>query len=493
MGKIYACIDLKSFYASVECVLRNLDPLTTNLVVADSERTEKTICLAVSPSLKKYGLSGRSRLYEVVEKVKQINTARKYQNKNRKFISKSYNDLILEKNKNIEVDYIIAKPQMAFYMEYSTNIYNVYLKYFSEEDMVVYSIDEVFFDLTNYLKYYNKSPEELISMVIKDVYDSTGITATAGIGTNLFLAKVAMDVVAKHKDPNEIGVRIASLDEYSFRKELWDHQPITDIWRIGNGIKERLEKNNIFTLGDIAYTSYYNEDLLFNLFGINAELLIDHAWGYEPCTIKDIKSYKPSNSSLSSGQVLHIPYDFKQARLIVKEMADLLALDLVEKKYITDQIVLTIIYDVANIGQYKGEISYDHYGRKIPKHSHGTLNLEYKTSSQTIIQNSFVELYDRIVDPSLLIRKLNLSVNKLVNESEFSLKPNTNNNLFFDSKKEEAKNKQIIENEINEKNISKAILDIKRKYGKNAIIKGMNLEEYGTSIDRNKQIGGHHE
>ena len=373
---IYVSIDLKSFYASVECNERGLNPITTNLVVADSSRTEKTICLAVSPSLKSYGVSGRARLFEVVQKVKEINIERKKYAPNHIFTGSSYDNIALKRNSDLELTYLVAPPRMAYYIKYSTKIYNIYLKWFSSDDIYVYSIDEVFIDITHYLKTYKLSARELVTKVIQDIYENTGITATAGIGTNLYLCKVAMDIVAKHVEPNKNGVRIAGLDELTYRKLLWNHRPLTDFWRVGKGYSNKLEEHRIYTMGDIARTSLNNEDLLYKLFGVNAELLIDHAWGYEPCTIKQIKSYKPSTNSICSGQVLHCPYDYKKTELIVKEMAELLSLDLVEKNLVTDQIVLTIGYDVENLTNsqisnlYKGDITIDRYGRKIPKHAH---------------------------------------------------------------------------------------------------------------------------
>lgn len=374
--KIYIAIDLKSFYASVECRERGLDPLTTNLVVADSSRTEKTICLAVSPSLKSYGISGRARLFEVIEKVREINIERKINAPNKSFTGSSYDDIALKKNPDLELTYIVAPPRMAYYMKYSTDIYNIYLKWFSEEDIIVYSIDEVFIEITHYLKKYNMSPRQLVTKVIKDVYEQTGITATAGIGTNLYLCKIAMDIVAKHSKPNENGVRIAGLDEMTYRRLLWNHRPLTDFWRVGKGYAKKLEQHGIYTMGDVARTSLNNEELLYKLFGINAELLIDHAWGWEPCTIPEIKAYIPENNSISSGQVLHRPYNYEETKLIVKEMTELLTLDLVRKKLVTNQIVLTIGYDIENLMNrniseiYKGEITVDRYGRKVPKHAH---------------------------------------------------------------------------------------------------------------------------
>lgn len=373
---IYVSIDLKSFYASVECRERGLNPMTTNLVVADKSRTEKTICLAVSPALKAYGIPGRVRLFEVLQKVKEINMSRKLKAPNHSFTGLSYDDTALRKNADLELTYLIAPPRMAYYMKYSTKIYNIYLQWFSSEDIYVYSIDEVFIELTPYLQVYHLSPEELVTKVLQDVFEKTGITATAGIGTNLYLCKVAMDIVAKHVEPNKNGVRIASLSEMTYRRLLWNHRPLTDFWRVGNGYRKKLENHGIYTMGDVARTSIQNEELLYKLFGVNAELLIDHSWGWEPCTLKQVKSYKPETNSISSGQVLHCPYDYEKTKLIVKEMAELLALDLVEKNLVTNQLVLTIGYDTENLtnpfirSSYKGEITTDAYGRKIPKHAH---------------------------------------------------------------------------------------------------------------------------
>ena len=504
MNRIYAAIDLKSFYASVECMERNLDPLTTNLVVADDSRTEKTICLAVSPSLKKYGIPGRARLFEVVQKVKNINNYRKRIATNNELLGKSYNDIELQKNKNLALDYIIAPPRMAFYMKYSTKIYNTHLKYISAEDIYVYSIDEIFCDLTNYLNTYKLTPKELVTKMIRDVYVTTGITATAGIGTNMFLAKVAMDIKAKHITPDEYGVRIAELDEMSFRKQLWNHKPITDFWRVGRGYSKTLEKIGLYTMGDIARcsigkpTDYYNEELLYKLFGINAELLIDHAWGYEPCTMEDVKAYKPETNSISSGQVLHCPYEFDKARLVVKEMTDLMVLDLVDKGLVTNQIVLTIGYDIENITDknrsqsYKGTVTTNYYGKKVPKPAHGTTNLPKQTSSTTLITNAVMELYDKIVNKKLLIRRINIVANKLVDEHSVK---NANKyeqlDLFTDYEiLKKQREKENAESE-REKRMQNTILDIKKKFGKNAILKGMNLQEGATAKDRNNQIGGH--
>ena len=428
-NRIYIAIDLKSFFASVECRERNLDPLTTNLVVADSSRTEKTICLAVTPSLKSYGIPGRPRLFEVVQKVKEANEDRKRKTPGKRLEGSSYNDLELKENSALALDYIIAPPRMAYYMEYSTRIYNVYLKYVAPEDMHVYSIDEVFMDVTSYLKIYNMTPNEFARTVIQDVLQTTGITATAGIGTNLYLCKIALDIVAKHTEPDENGVRIAELDEMSYRRLLWCHKPLTDFWRVGRGYTKKLEENGLYTMGDIARCSigkpneYHNEELLYKLFGINAELLIDHAWGYEPCTIAEIKAYKPATNSLCSGQVLQCPYTYEKAKLVVREMTELLVLDLVDKGLVTDQIVLTVGYDIENLtdpkrrSAYKGAVTTDHYGRKVPKHAHGTANLDRQTSSTRLIDKAITELYDRIVDKNLLVRRINISANRIVEES----------------------------------------------------------------------------
>ena len=497
MNRIYACIDLKSFYASVECQERGLDPLKTNLVVADSERTEKTVCLAISPSMKQYGLSGRARLYEVVQKVREENYKRKKENKYKKFHSKSYNDDELKKDKGLELDFIIAKPRMSYYMKYSTNIYNIYLKHLSKDDIYVYSIDEVFCDITNYLSYSKLTPREFVTKIIHDVYKETGITAAAGIGTNLYLAKVAMDIVAKHVEADIYGVRIAGLDEMTYRKKLWNYRPLTSFWRVGQGYAKKLEENKLYTMGDIARCSLENEDLLYKLFGVNAELLIDHAWGWEPCTIKDIKSYKPQRNSIGSGQVLHITYNYKKAKLIVKEMADHLSLDLVAKDLVTNKLVLTIGYDVDNLKEentYVGEIKKDYYGRRIPKPAHGTINIDHKTSSSKIIIEKLTELYEKIINKDLLIRRINIvACNVTKRNTEEELKVVKQIDLFTNYKElEEETNKQK-EEELKDKKIGETILNIKNKYGKNSILKGMNLEEGGTAIDRNKQIGGHSE
>jgi DNA polymerase V len=496
-NKVYLCIDLKSFYASVECMERGLDPLKTNLVVADSSRTEKTICLAVSPSLKQYGIPGRARLFEVVQKVKEVNDLRKKKYHINKFSGKSYDDTMLRENHKLEIDYITATPRMGYYLKYSTNIYNVYLKYLAPEDIHVYSIDEVFCDITSYLKFNNVRAKELATIMIKDVYETTGITATAGIGTNMYLAKVAMDIVAKKCKPNEYGVRIAGLDEKLYRKLLWEHKPLSDFWRVGKGYVKRLEDNNMFTMGDVARCSIENEDLLYKLFGVNAELLIDHAWGIEPCCIKDIKSYKPTTNCITSGQVLHCPYDFSKTKLIIKEMTDLLVLDLVEKHYVTDNISLTVGYDIDNLTgdkSYFGEVTTDHYGRKVPKPAHGTIRLDYKTSSTKIIMNAVTKLFDKIVDKNLLVRRVNISFNGLVREENIKEeKVIEQYDLFTDYEKLEKDKKIEKENQKIEKKLQETMIDIKKKYGKNSILKAMNLEEGATTIERNSQIGGHKE
>ncbi len=502
--KTYIAIDLKSFYASVECRERNRDPLTTNLVVADPSRTEKTICLAVSPSLKKYGLSGRARLFEVIQKVKTANEIRKLKAPNHVFCGSSDDSRELQKKPSLKIDYIIAPPRMARYMEYSTKIYNIYLKYIAPEDIHIYSIDEVFIDVTHYLSTYNMTARELAMTMIQDILSTTGITATAGIGTNLYLCKIAMDIVAKHIEPDKNGVRIAELDEMSYRRLLWNHRPLTDFWRVGRGYSKKLEKIGLYTMGDIARcsigkpTDYYNEELLYKLFGINAELLIDHAWGYEPCTMEDVKTYKPETNSISSGQVLHCPYEFDKARLVVKEMTDLMVLDLVDKGLVTNQIVLTIGYDIENITDknrsqsYKGTVTTNYYGKKVPKPAHGTTNLPKQTSSTTLITNAVMELYDKIVNKKLPIRRINIVANKLVDEHSVK---NANKyeqlDLFTDYEiLKKQREKENAESE-REKRMQNTILDIKKKFGKNAILKGMNLQEGATAKDRNNQIGGH--
>lgn len=503
---IYIAIDLKSFYASVECVERQLDPMDTNLVVADAERTEKTICLAVSPSLKAFGISGRARLFEVVQKVKEVNKLRKSSAPGHRFMGESFFAKELKEHPELSLSYIIAPPRMAHYMEYSSRIYKTYLQYVAPEDIHVYSIDEVFMDVTAYLKTYSLSARELAMKIIQDVFSTTGITATAGIGTNLYLCKVAMDIVAKHVEPDKNGVRIAELDERQYRELLWDHRPITDFWRVGHGYARKLSENGIFTMGDIARCSigssqcFHNEDLLYKLFGVNAELLIDHAWGWEPTTIDLVKQYQPKTNCLSSGQVLQCPYDSDKAKLIVKEMTDLLVLDLVEKKLVTDQIVLTIGYDIENLtdpeirNNYKGEVTVDHYGRRVPKHAHGTANLGKMTSSTRIIMDAIMELYERIVNKKLLVRRINVTANHLIDESAAQEKEHDSFvqlDLFTDYDELDKQKKEDEEKQRKERAIQEAILSARKKYGKNAILKGMNLEEGATTRERNNQIGGH--
>ena len=498
--KVYIAIDLKSFYASQECVSRGLDPLTTNLVVADSSRTEKTICLAVSPSLKNYGISGRARLFEVVQKVREVNAIRRERAPGRKLTGSSFHDPEVKRNPNLALDYIVAPPRMGAYMACSTTVYNVYLKYIAPEDIHVYSIDEVFIDATPYLRTYGLTPRELARKIIQDVLDTTGITATAGIGTNLYLAKVAMDIVAKHVEPDKQGVRIASLDEMSYRRQLWDHKPLTDFWRVGRGYARKLEKYGLYTMGDVARCSlggagdFHNEALLYKLFGVNAELLIDHAWGWEPCTIGDIKAYKPESNSLGSGQVLHCAYTAQMAKLIVREMTDLLVLDLVDKGLVTNQMVLTVGYDIENLtdprrrNAYRGEVTTDPYGRKIPKHAHGTANLPRRTSSTRMITDAVMDLYDRIVDENLLVRRINLVANHVLPEQAVQQELAFRQLDFFsDGADQEAEEARLDR----EKRRQQAVLSIRKKYGKNAILKGMNYEEGATTRDRNAQIGGH--
>lgn len=494
-NKAYIAIDLKSFYASVECVDRGLDPLDTNLVVADPTRTEKTICLAVSPSLKSYGIPGRARLFEAIQKVREVNAQRKYKAPGHSFSHESYFRSELIKDPSAELTFITAPPRMAHYMEVSTRIYNVYLKYIAPEDIHVYSIDEVFIDATDYLKTYGLTTRELAMKMVLDVLETTGITATAGIGTNLYLCKIAMDLYAKHCEPDKNGVRIAELDEMSYRRILWDHRPLTDFWRVGRGISKKLEEHGMYTMGDVARCSvgresdYYNEDLLYKLFGVNAELLIDHAWGWEPTEISDIKSYRPESSSLSSGQVLQEPYEFSKAKLVLKEMADLLSLELVSKRIVTDQIVLTVGYDIESLKKsYSGAVETDRYGRKIPKTAHSSENIGRYTSSTKLICETAMKLFDRIVDKELLVRRMYIVANHIITENDAEKEREyIQLNLFSDTGKQEAE-----ENELKkEKDMQKAILKIKSKYGKNSIIKGMNLKEGATALERNRQIGGH--
>lgn len=495
-NKTYIAIDLKSFYASVEARERGLDPMTTNLLVADPSRTEKTICLAVSPSLKAYGISGRARMFEALQQIKIANNERLRKTPGRKFTGSSYDDNELKANPNLSIDYVVAVPRMALYIEYSTRIYEVYLKYVAPEDIHVYSIDEVFIDATAYLKTLKMSAHDFAMMLIKDVLATTGVTATAGIGTNLYLCKVAMDITAKHIPADKDGVRIAELDEMSYRRLLWDHRPLTDFWRVGKGISKKLEQNYMFTMGDVAHCSVYNEDLLYKLFGINAELLIDHAWGWEPCTIADVKAYKPETNCLSSGQVLHCPYDFDKTKIVIKEMLEALSLDLVEKKLVTDQIVITIGYDIENLTDdtrrkaYKGEIKTDFYGRQVPKHARGTVNIGRKTASTRLITDAVLKAYDEVVNPDLLIRRINLTANRVVPEDTASQATVPYQLSLFESYDEEQLKREDAELE-KERKIQETLIGIKNKFGKNAILKGLNLQEGATAKDRNEQIGGH--
>ena len=499
----YLAIDLKSFYASVECVERGLDPLTTNLVVADRSRTDKTICLAVSPSLKAYGIPGRPRLFEVVQKVEEVNAGRRRHAPEGRLYVREYDDTVVRADPSCALDYIVARPQMAKYKQVSTEIYGVYLKYVAPEDLFAYSVDEVFIDVTNYLATYRMTARELAVTMIRDVLAATGITATAGIGTNLFLAKVAMDVVAKHIPADRDGVRIAELDEMSYRREIWGHRPITDIWRVGRGIAKRLEAEGLYTMGDVARCSvgganeYYNEDLLYRLFGVNAELLIDHAWGWEPCTLADVKAYKPEAGSLGSGQVLQCAYTAGKGRLIVREMTDLLVLELVDKHLVTNQIVLTVGYDIESLAdpkrreKYRGEIAADYYGRKVPKHAHGTANLARYSSSTKQIVDAALALYDRIVDPDLLVRRVYVVAGHVLPEDEAPKESAEQLDLFTDYAEKAQRDAENESAQAREKKRQSAILAIQKKYGKNAILKGMNFEDGAMTRERNGQIGGH--
>ena len=495
----YIAIDLKSFYASVECRDRGLDPLDTNLVVADESRTDKTICLAVTPTLKSFDIPGRARLFEVKQRVQEVNADRKRNLRGRKFAGSSHFYSELSKDPSLELDFIIAPPRMAYYMEYSTRIYEIYMKYVAPEDIIVYSIDEVFMDVTDYLQTYRMSPRDLAMKMILEVLETTGITATAGIGTNLYLCKVAMDIMAKHIPSDENGVRIAFLDEMTYRRELWSHRPITDFWRVGRGYAKKLETYGIYTMGDVARCSEQNEELLYRLFGKNAELLIDHAWGWEPCTVEAVKAYRPESSSLGSGQVLQCPYDAEKAKLVVREMADALSLDLVEKRLVTDQIVITVGYDIENLTdterrkKYRGEVVTDRYGRQIPKHAHGTENLESFTSSTQKVVEAASVLYDRIVDKNLLIRRMNITANNIVEEKAAPQKNNSYQqlDLFTDYAAEEEQEKQEALRLDRERKLQEATITIKKKFGKNAILKGMSLQEGATAKNRNEQIGGH--
>lgn len=545
MSKTYISIDLKSFYASVECMERGLDPLNTNLVVADASRTQKTICLAVSPSLKAYGIPGRARLFEVEQKVKEANARRQTRAPKNILDGKSVFASELNENPCLAIDYIAAKPRMALYMSKSTQIYDVYLRYIAPEDIYAYSVDEVFIDASGYLKTYGLNAHDFARLLVREVFKETGITATAGIGPNLYLCKIAMDIGAKHTEADADGVRIAELDEYSYRRLLWDHRPITDFWRVGRGYAKKLAKKSIFTMGDIARCSlgtssdYYNEDLLYKMFGVNAELLIDHAWGYEPCTLAEVKSYRPQRKSLVSGQVLQNAYTYEKTRIVVREMMELLALDLVDKGLLTNQIVLTVGYDVENLSDperrraYKGEITVDGYGREIPKHAHGTGNLPFSTSSTKLTTDCVLEVFDRVVDESLLTRRISITANNLMLESEYkresevaSAEPeqismfdmlarggapqerepaSSKDNSSYSELGEEKPRPSVVAESISgsaasdksedalekEKQVQEAMLKIKKRFGKNAILKGTNLQEGATAKERNAQIGGH--
>ena len=497
-SRIYIAIDLKSFYASVECVDRHLDPLQTNLVVADTSRTEKTICLAVSPSLKACGIPGRPRLFEVVQKVREINGLRLRNAPGRRFRGASVHSMQLSADPSLELAYIKARPRMARYLDVSAQVYRVYLRYVAPEDVHIYSVDEVFIDATQYVRLYRTDARSLAMRMIQDVLKTTGITATGGIGPNLYLAKIAMDIVAKHIPADKDGVRIAELDEASYRRQLWSHRPLTDFWRLGAGYARRLESCGMYTMGDVARMSHCNEELLYRLFGINAELLIDHAWGWEPCTIAAIKAYRPQSNSLSSGQVLQDPYESAQARLVVREMTDLLALDLVEKRLLADQLVLAIGYDVENLSDparrqnFHGQVHIDHYGRAVPQSAHGSINLKRMTSSSRMMTEAAMELFDQIVNPQLLVRRINVTANHVIPEESLKeCRQPRQLELFGPAPEESARNAAEDESLAREKRQQQALIAIKRKLGKNAILKGMNLDEGATARQRNQQIGGH--
>lgn len=500
--KVYIAIDLKSFYASVECVDRGLDPLTTNLVVADASRTEKTICLAVSPPLKACGISGRPRLFEVVQQVREINARRRLKAPGQHLVGESWVATELERHPELALAYIVAPPRMARYIQCSSKVYEVYLRYIAPQDIHVYSIDEVFMDVSGYLRTYGLTPRELAEQMVQQVLAATGITATVGIGTNLYLSKIAMDIMAKHAEPDAQGVRLAELDEYSYRRCLWSHRPLTDFWRIGHGYARKLEQHGLYTMGDIARCSvgarqsYYNEELLYKLFGINAELLIDHAWGWEPCTMAEVHSYRPGSKSLCQGQVLPRPYSYTETRLVVREMADLLSLDLVAKGLVTNQLVLTVGYDKDNLGtkgrqaSYRGAVSYDGYGRAIPRHAHGTANLERHSASSQLIIEAVLGLLERIADKQLLVRRLSLTANNILRQDKVIYRPQAEElDLFAEHTSAE---RQLEESQLaREARLQQAVVGIWRKCGKNAVLKGMNLEEGATTKSRNQQIGGH--
>mgnify|MGYP002518204862 CR=1 FL=1 len=497
--RVYIAIDLKSFFASVECVERGLNPLSTNLVVADESRTEKTICLAVSPSLKAYGIAGRARLFEVVQRVRQVNSMRRQRCYTHCLTNKSWDDNQLAAHDDWAIDYIIAPPRMAKYIDYSVRVYGVYLKYISAEDIHVYSIDEVFIDATPYLTTYKMTAHQLAMTLIKDVLEETGITATAGIGTNLYLAKVAMDVVAKHLPADEDGVRIASLNEMTYRETLWAYTPITKFWRVGKGIARKLQTHGIYTMGDVAKQSVRNEELLYDLFGVNAELLIDHAWGWEPCTLADIKAYKPATNSLSRGQVLQEPYDFEKTRVVLYEMTENLALTLLDKNVVTNQLTVDIGYDKESLNKkdffkvYKGDIVTDHYGRSVPKPAHFTVNIATFTSVASEMIADVLDAYDNNVNSYLLVRRITLTANNVVRENDAPKMQNKIEQLdLFTDYEMLRHDKEAQEKKHNkQRKLQQTILQIKKEYGKNAILKGINFAKGATMIERNKQIGGH--
>ena len=489
-NRAYVAIDLKSFYASAECVERGLDPLTTNLVVADPDRTEKTICLAVSPSLKAYGISGRARLFEVIQRVKEVNTLRKTKAPGHQFVKASKDDTEVQKDPSVALDFHIAPPQMRKYMEISSIVYGIYLKYIAPEDIHVYSIDEVFMDITNYLAVYKMTARELVKTMIADVLKTTGITATAGIGTNLYLCKVAMDIDAKHINPDENGVRISELDEMGYRQRLWSHRPLRDFWRVGRGYSEKLEEHGMYTMGDVARCSLQNEELLYRLFGVNAELLIDHAWGWEPCTIAQIKEFIPESNSVSIGQVLKEPYTYEDTKIIIREMGEHLSMELMDRARVTDQVALTVNYDISNLrmngwlNEYKGEIAKDYYGRTVPKHAYGSQNLDRFTSSAKVVTESLLSVFERIADPSLVVRRLTVAALHVKAEGTADRFRTVQLNLFED---QEQKEKELEK----ERKHQKAVLDIRKKYGNNVLLKGTDLYGRATARERNMQVGGH--
>ena len=493
-AQTYIAIDLKSFYASVECVERGLDPLTPNLVVADASRTEKTICLAVTPSLKQYGIGGRARLFEVVQKVRQVNNERRKRAPYWQFTGESSDDNELKNNPELAVTYHVAPPRMAYYIDYSARIFSIYMKYVAPEDIHVYSVDEVFMDVTNYLGTYKITAHELARRMIGHVLRETGITATAGIGPNLYLCKVAMDIVAKHIPADKDGVRIAELDEMSYRQQLWNHRPLTDFWRVGRGIARKLEACGMKTMGDVARCSLTKEGLLYKLFGVNAELLIDHAWGWEPCTLKAIKAYRPRNNSFSSGQVLSEPYTFEKARIVMREMADAMALKLVSLRMVAHQVGIFINYDTKSLeqGSYRGDVVSDYYGRPAPKPAHGGALLPHPTSSARLITETAMQLFDANVNPKLLVRRLTITVNQVVDEEMTHANPPAEQLDMFTDYEAVARQREAEQTVLEkERRMQEAVLTIKRRFNKNAIFKGMDLEEGATARDRNAQIGGH--